>query len=235
MAQALGHTHALLPLGVRPGDAPADSRRRRGPPGPRHPRLDGVDLSQVPARPGLHLVAPGRHLLGLDSRRVTTAWIALTDSTVDNGCMRVVPGSHRRPILPHRDTYAAGQPAEPGPGDRGARSNERRRGGRGSPRRRDVAPPRQHHPRLQPEPVRTARGSASLRASRRPRRGRSTASRPPPVLARGQDRHGHFRYSREPPTLGFEEALAAQQADGRPVPLRDPEDAGHYAAGDDGD
>ena len=44
---------------------------------------------------------------GLDSTRVTTAWIALTDSTVDNGCMRVVPGSHRRPILPHRDTYAA--------------------------------------------------------------------------------------------------------------------------------
>ena len=36
-----------------------------------------------------------------------TAWVALTDSTRDNGCMRVVPGSHRQPILPHRDTYAA--------------------------------------------------------------------------------------------------------------------------------
>ena len=31
---------------------------------------------------------------------------ALTDSVVGNGCMRVVPGSHQRPILPHRDTYA---------------------------------------------------------------------------------------------------------------------------------
>ena len=31
----------------------------------------------------------------------TTAWIALWDSTPENGCMRVVPGSHRNPILPH--------------------------------------------------------------------------------------------------------------------------------------
>jgi hypothetical protein len=30
-----------------------------------------------------------------------TAWIALDDSTVDNGCMRVIPGSHRRGLLPH--------------------------------------------------------------------------------------------------------------------------------------
>ncbi|MGI9605309.1 MAG: phytanoyl-CoA dioxygenase family protein [Acidimicrobiales bacterium] len=33
-----------------------------------------------------------------------TAWVALTASTVQNGCMRFVPGSHRRPIVEHRDT-----------------------------------------------------------------------------------------------------------------------------------
>ncbi len=44
---------------------------------------------------------------GLEGGAVTTAWIALTDSTVENGCMRVVPGSHRLEIQPHRDTFGA--------------------------------------------------------------------------------------------------------------------------------
>lgn len=35
-----------------------------------------------------------------------TAWIALSDSVLMNGCMRVIPGSHLR-HLPHRDTYGA--------------------------------------------------------------------------------------------------------------------------------
>ncbi len=44
---------------------------------------------------------------GLSGGEVTTAWIALTASTIENGCMRVVPGSHRLEIQPHRDTYGA--------------------------------------------------------------------------------------------------------------------------------
>ena len=36
----------------------------------------------------------------------TSAWIAMTDSTPGNGCMRVVPMSHTRPPLPHRLSYA---------------------------------------------------------------------------------------------------------------------------------
>lgn len=43
---------------------------------------------------------------GLDSTQVTTAWIALSDSTVESGCMRVVEGSPAQPIQPHRDTFA---------------------------------------------------------------------------------------------------------------------------------
>lgn len=43
---------------------------------------------------------------GLDGGAVTTAWIALTDSTRANGCMRVLPGSHLLEIQPHTDTYA---------------------------------------------------------------------------------------------------------------------------------
>ncbi|MDA0349708.1 MAG: phytanoyl-CoA dioxygenase family protein [Verrucomicrobia bacterium] len=43
---------------------------------------------------------------GLDSGNVVTAWIALTESSMDNGCMRVAAGSHKMTIQPHRDTYA---------------------------------------------------------------------------------------------------------------------------------
>lgn len=43
---------------------------------------------------------------GLHPPMVTTAWIALAESTPENGCMRVVPGSHANPILPHHETYA---------------------------------------------------------------------------------------------------------------------------------
>ena len=34
-----------------------------------------------------------------------TAWIALSDVTVESGCMRFLPGSHRLPIQPHKDSF----------------------------------------------------------------------------------------------------------------------------------
>ena len=43
---------------------------------------------------------------GLGSDDVVTAWVALSPSTVESGCMRVVPGTHTREVVPHRDTYA---------------------------------------------------------------------------------------------------------------------------------
>ncbi len=46
------------------------------------------------------------HYWGLEPDDIVTAWVALTDSSPDNGCMRVVAGSHRTP-LPHVDTFAA--------------------------------------------------------------------------------------------------------------------------------
>ena len=48
------------------------------------------------------------------SRRFNSAnvWLALSDATVDNGCMHYVPGSHRLDVLPHHnighDPAAAG-------------------------------------------------------------------------------------------------------------------------------
>jgi ectoine hydroxylase-related dioxygenase (phytanoyl-CoA dioxygenase family) len=44
---------------------------------------------------------------GLNPPSVTTAWIAVSESNRENGCMRVVPRTHKTPLLPQRDTYAA--------------------------------------------------------------------------------------------------------------------------------
>jgi hypothetical protein len=42
---------------------------------------------------------------GLDSVNEITVWVALSPSTIESGCMRFVPGSHTRKIVPHTDTY----------------------------------------------------------------------------------------------------------------------------------
>ena len=42
---------------------------------------------------------------GLSEPDVVTAWLALTDATVDNGAMRMVPGSHGEQLA-HHDTFA---------------------------------------------------------------------------------------------------------------------------------
>jgi non-heme Fe2+,alpha-ketoglutarate-dependent halogenase len=44
---------------------------------------------------------------GLDpGDQIVTAWIALSPSTVESGCMRVVPGSHLQELVPHTNTLA---------------------------------------------------------------------------------------------------------------------------------
>ncbi|WP_395153656.1 phytanoyl-CoA dioxygenase family protein [Ilumatobacter sp.] len=42
---------------------------------------------------------------GYDGVSEVTAWVALTAATPDNGCMRFVPGSHKRAIVGHRETF----------------------------------------------------------------------------------------------------------------------------------
>lgn len=42
---------------------------------------------------------------GLDGDDEVTAWFALTPATIENGCMRFVPGSHRRKDVPHVDRF----------------------------------------------------------------------------------------------------------------------------------
>ena len=42
---------------------------------------------------------------GFDGTDILTAWVALTPATPESGCMRMVPGSHRRRLRAHRDTF----------------------------------------------------------------------------------------------------------------------------------
>lgn len=45
---------------------------------------------------------------GLSHPDVVTAWIAFTPSTVQSGCMQVIPGTHTADQVAHRDTFAPG-------------------------------------------------------------------------------------------------------------------------------
>ena len=43
---------------------------------------------------------------GLDPQEEVTCWVGLTDADVENGCMRVMPGSHLEADAMHDETYA---------------------------------------------------------------------------------------------------------------------------------
>jgi non-haem Fe2+, alpha-ketoglutarate-dependent halogenase len=64
-------------------------------------------LTKPPGDPALVTWHQDGTYSGLHLTPNTTAWIALWDSTPENGCMRVVPGSHRQSILPHVTSQAA--------------------------------------------------------------------------------------------------------------------------------
>jgi ectoine hydroxylase-related dioxygenase (phytanoyl-CoA dioxygenase family) len=43
---------------------------------------------------------------GLEPEEVVTAWVALSPSNAETGCMKVMPGSHLESHMPHVDTFA---------------------------------------------------------------------------------------------------------------------------------
>ena len=42
---------------------------------------------------------------GLDNDHLVSVWLALSPATLETGCMRVLPGSHKGELLPHTDEY----------------------------------------------------------------------------------------------------------------------------------
>ncbi|MDH0745179.1 phytanoyl-CoA dioxygenase family protein [Pseudomonas sp. GD03842] len=43
---------------------------------------------------------------GLSPHEEVTVWVGFTDATPENGCLRVLPGSHREPDYLHQETFA---------------------------------------------------------------------------------------------------------------------------------
>lgn len=46
-----------------------------------------------------------------DATRMVTCWCAVTDASVENGCLQVIPGSHRGAMMPHCPNPQVGIPA----------------------------------------------------------------------------------------------------------------------------
>lgn len=63
-------------------------------------------FAKKPHDPGIVTWHQDSTYWGLSKTDVVSAWVALTSSTVANGCLRVIPGSHKSDQLPHRDTFA---------------------------------------------------------------------------------------------------------------------------------
>lgn len=144
--------------------------------------------------------------VGLSELNYASAWLALSDSSADNGCMRVVRGSHRSGIVSHNrmaitpnnfvSLEIACQVKESEATDVTLQPGEMSL----------------HH-------VAVVHGS-SPNTSNRPRIGfairyvsprvRQQLDHYPVILARGQDRFAHYRILEELPSFTLEEAIGAQ-------------------------
>jgi ectoine hydroxylase-related dioxygenase (phytanoyl-CoA dioxygenase family) len=125
---------------------------------------------------------------GLDPHHEVTAWVALTPATRDNGCMRVIPGSHKGPDLEHDETYDPQNLLARGQTIRGLDEDS------AAFMELEAGEFSLHHER-------TAHGSLA-NTTDAPRVGiayfympahcRSTIGRRSALLMRGEDRHGHW-------------------------------------------
>ena len=70
-----------------------------------------IDFDQLLAKhPGRADAVFGWHQdqaywIDTDDRRTATCWLAVDDSTADNGCMEFLPGSQNEPVRPHRPLH----------------------------------------------------------------------------------------------------------------------------------
>jgi phytanoyl-CoA hydroxylase len=70
-----------------------------------------IDFDQLLAKqPGrqdavFHWHQDQAYWIDTDDRRTATVWLAVDDSTIENGCMQFLPGSHREPVRPHHPLH----------------------------------------------------------------------------------------------------------------------------------
>ena len=135
---------------------------------PRNPRRGGGSaragypcpldnrFRQAPTQSRIRDLAPRRlQLEALDVPRLASAWVALSESTPENGCLRVIPGSHRRSRIEHTTRHHKHNMLGTGL-HLAAEVDESHAARRATQGRRDVVPSRRHRSRLGSELLRRA-------------------------------------------------------------------------------
>ena len=149
------------------------------------------------------------HNWRLEAPRLVTAWIALTPSTPENGCLRVLPGSHEQ-RLPHVRRHdpdnmlkLTGLTLE-GVIDEAAAHDLILEPGQMSLHHADVAHGSSRNESDLPRIGFAVRYLDAAVGQESPHH--------PVVLARGEDAHGHFDHLRAVPSASFDEGMAAHRA-----------------------
>ena len=139
-----------------------------------------------------------------------TAWVALTDSNLANGCVRVLPASHLEGQRPHDGGPTEGNLLSNGQIVRGVAAGEA-----GIALEMAAGQLSVHHTHLihASGPNGTARRRIGFGISYIPTRVRHVGSeRLTAMLVRGEDRYGHFE-PEVPPSADFDDAARAHHGD----------------------
>ncbi len=168
-----------------------------------------------PASPGFVSWHQDAAYWGLDPDEVVTAWVALSPSNLESGCMKVMPGTHLEAHMPHVDTFATNNMLT-----------------RGQEVAVEVDPAKAVDILLEPgqmslHDIKLVHGSEPNRSDERriglairylPTHVRQTKGRDSAMLVRGKDRFGQFDLEPRPVRdLGEEELRAHQDAVERKV------------------
>ena len=146
---------------------------------------------------------------GLEPHDVITAWVAFTRSDLVAGCMKVIPGTHRKDQLPHIDTFHKNNLLS-----RGQEISVEVDEAHAVPCLLEPGEMSLHHIKLVhgSEPNRSNERRIGFAIRYIPTYVRQTKVRDSAMLARGVDRYGHF--DAEPrPTADVDEAALAAHAD----------------------
>jgi non-haem Fe2+, alpha-ketoglutarate-dependent halogenase len=146
---------------------------------------------------------------GMEPPDIVTAWVALTESNVANGALRVIPGTHATEQLPHRDTFAPDNILSRGQ-EIAVEVDEKRAA------TLELAPGQMslHHVRLvhgsEPNPSDTRRIGLAIRYLPTHVR-QTTRAKDAAILVRGTDAFRNFEPAREP-TVDFDDEARAYHA-----------------------
>lgn len=149
------------------------------------------------------------YYMRLDRPDFVSAWVALTDSTRENGCLRVVKGSHRRGRLAHTDSAVAERNLLSSGLEIAVRVDESTatdvvlRAGEMS--FHDVNIVHGSNPNL------SGRHRTGFAIRYVAPHVKQASSHHPVLLVRGEDRHGNFDVHTESPPEDFAQAVAQQK------------------------